>query len=226
MNDKKVWVAILGVLAILAGTAIGFLLIARDTAQRAVSPIEQTNRNLQTQIASLFHPTPTVIPDPITIVHEVRGLARLETIQYTVEKVITAETGPVELKPFFGDKLILVAHGEVIAGVDLQKLSSNDVWIQNGTLSLRIPPAEVFQATLDNDKSYVYDRQTGIFTHGDVNLETTARRAAENEIRKAALADGILAQAQQNAENFLERLLRDLGYSDVVFVEATPVPPD
>ena len=70
---------------------------------------------------------------------------------------------------------------------------------------------------LDNQKSYVYDRDTGIFTHGEVDLETEARRAAELEIEQSALEDGILDLAGQNAESFLGRLFVDLGYSKVVF---------
>jgi len=79
-------------------------------------------------------------------------------------------------------------------------------------------------ATLDNEKSYVYDRETGIFTHGAADLETQARQVAETEIYNAAIEDGILAQAQQNAENYMERLLRSLGYATVLFVTPTPTP--
>ncbi|NIN99893.1 MAG: DUF4230 domain-containing protein, partial [Anaerolineae bacterium] len=57
-------------------------------------------------------------------------------------------------------------------------------------------------------------------TRGDLNLEAAARQAAEAEIRKAALEDGILRQAQINAENFLFGFLRSLGYPDVIFAEA------
>ncbi len=59
-------------------------------------------------------------------------------------------------------------------------------------LNVRLPAAEVLVATLDNDKSYVYDRQTGLFTKGDPSLETQARQVAEQEILKAAIGDGIL----------------------------------
>ena len=53
-----------------------------------------------------------------------------------------------------------------------------------------------------------------------------ARAAAENEIRKAAIDDGILNSAQQNAESYLTRLFSQLGFVDVIFQEATPVPED
>lgn len=188
----------------------------RDTTE----PLKQLRGVIATQMSQLFHPTPTVMPDPVTIVHEVQELARLETMQYTVEKVIIAETGQGPFGFLFGDRLLLVAHGVVIAGVDLRKLDPEDLWIDDaGQVILRLPESEIFITSLDNEKSYVYDRDTGLLTHGDVNLEATARMAAEEEIKRAALEDGILSQAQLNAENYLYRMLRSLGFTDVIFVE-------
>ena len=188
-----------------------------DNIRSALQPLQQTNRDLSTQVAALLHPTPTILPDPVTIVHEVRSLARLETIHYTIEKVIAAEVNQGLFGPLFGDKLLFVAHGMVIAGVDLEKLNPEGLTVKNNILYVQLPQAEIFSATLDNQKSYVYDRETGILTHGEVNLETLARQAAEEEIRKAALADGILDLAQGNAETYLSRLFRALGYPEVIF---------
>ncbi|NQU30267.1 MAG: DUF4230 domain-containing protein [Anaerolineae bacterium] len=187
-------------------------------AQQVLAPIAQANSAMQTQVSELLNPTPTIIPDPVTIIHEVRALARLETIQYSVEKVITAEIGQGTFDFLFGDRLLFVAHGIVIAGIDLEKIAPENMQVENGVLYVTLPPAEVFIATLDNEKSYVYDRETGALTHGDTNLETTARQAAEHEIYKAALEDGILDLAQQNAENYLEKFFNALGFDNVIFL--------
>ena len=187
-------------------------------AQEAMNPITEANSSMQTQVADLLHPTPTIIPDPVTIIHEVRSLARLETIQYSVEKVITAEIGQGTFDFLFGDKLLFVAHGIVIAGIDMEKLGPENLKLEGEALYVTLPAAEVFIATLDNEKSYVYDRNTGALTHGDTNLETTARQAAEQEIYKAAMEDGILDLAQQNAEHFLEKFFEALGYDTVIFL--------
>ena len=164
-----------------------------------------------------MHPTPTVLPDPVTIIHEVRSLARLETIKFSLEKIITAETRQGAFEWLVGDRLIFVAHGEVIAGIDLNKLDPEDLQVRGGVLHVDLPDPEIFVVAIDNQKSYVYDRETGIFTKGEVNLETEARRAAEVEIEHGALEDGILELASQNAESFLDRLLRDLGFPEVIF---------
>jgi hypothetical protein len=193
-------------------------------AQDVLQPVNDMTNNLGTQVASALHPTPTVIPDPITVIYQVRTLARLETIQYSIEKVITAETGQGVFAPLFGDRLLFVAHGEVIAGIDLQKLGPQDMWVEGGVLYVRLPAPEIFVATLNNDKSYVYDRDTGLLTKGDINLETTARQAAEDAIEQAALEDGILEQARLNAEVYMERLLDTLGFEDVIFIQPVPIP--
>jgi hypothetical protein len=211
------------ILIIILAIILVWVLVAsvNKNIRNALQPLQQTNNALSTQVSRFLHPTPTVLPDPVTIVHEVRSLARLETIQYSVEKVIRAEENQGALRLLIGDKLLFVAHGVVIAGVDLDKLQPEDMWVQDSVLHVRLPQAEIFTATLDNAKSYVYDRETGLFTHGDPNLETTARQAAEDEIRKAAIADGILNLAQQNAQAYLERLFRGFGYPEVIFVKST-----
>ena len=71
---------------------------------------------------------------------------------------------------------------------------------------------------LNNEKSYVYDRDTGVLTKPDINLETLVRQRAEEEILKAALEDGILEQAQLNAEAYLLKFFAALGYPNTIFV--------
>jgi len=224
MSKTSTWLLVIGVLLIFALVGWGLVTVVGKAAQTTLNPVQQVVGELSTQVAKVLNPTPTVIPDPLTIVHEVRTLARLETIQYSLEKVITAESGQGPLGFLFGDRLLFIAHGQVIAGVDLAKLSPEDMWVQNRVLYVRLPEPEVFVATLDNENSYVYDRDTGVFTKGSVDLETEARKAAVDEMLDSALEDGILEQARINAENYLWRLLRDLGYPEVIFVESTATP--
>ncbi|MCL4273634.1 MAG: DUF4230 domain-containing protein [Anaerolineales bacterium] len=208
------------ILAVLAAGVYFIVETVRDTAEAASRPFEQAsqaNQALQTQVAQLMNPTPTIIPDPVTYINEIRALARLETIQYSVEKVITAEIGQGTFGFVFGDRLLFVAHGIVIAGIDMEKMQPGDLRLDNGVLYVRLPPTEVFVATLDNQKSYVYDRDTGLLTKGQVDLETLARQSAENEILKAALEDGILVQGKRNAEAYLLKFFTALGYKTVIF---------
>jgi Protein of unknown function (DUF4230) len=217
-NNGLLSILIIGVIAVAAYYIVQTI---RESAQAATAPfqqVNQANQALQTQVSNLLNPTPTIIPDPVTYINEVRALARLETIQYSVEKVITGETGGGTFQSLFGDKILFVGHGTVIAGIDMEKLRPEDMRFENGVLTVRLPPAELFIATLDNEKSYVYDRETGILAKPDVNLETLVRQSAEQEIRKAALEDGILQQAQLNAEAYLFKFFAALGYPNTIFI--------
>jgi hypothetical protein len=208
---------------IVIGVAAYFIVqTVRQTQQAVAGPfnqVSQANQALQTQVSNLLNPTPTIIPDPITYINEVRALARLETIQYSIEKVITGETGGGTFQSLFGDKILFVGHGTVIAGIDMSKLQPEDMHFENGVLTVKLPPAEIFIAALDNEKSYVYNRDTGILTKPDINLETLVRQRAEEEILKAALEDGILEQAQTNAEAYLLKFFAALGYPNAIFLQ-------
>jgi hypothetical protein len=203
-------------LLVVIGVAAYFVVqTVRSTTQSVTAPfqaISEQNQAMQTQVANLLHPTPTIIPDPVTYINDIRALARLETIQYSVEKVITGETGGGTFQSLFGDKILFVGHGTVIAGIDMEKIQPEDMHYENGVLTVKLPPAEVLVATLDNDKSYVYDRQTGVLAKPDPNLETLARQSAEAEILKAALADGILQHAKENGQAYLTRFFAALGF--------------
>jgi hypothetical protein len=223
-SNARAWILVIGILLILSlvGLAVVYVTLQfqqqfQHDTQRVLGPVGDLTSSMSTQVAQALHPTPTVIPNPVTIIHQVRALARLETIQYTVEKVITAETRQGTFGFLFGDRLLFVAHGEVIAGVDLAKLEPEHMRVQDGVLYVKLPEPEIFVVRLDNEKSYVYDRNIGALARGDIDLETAARRVAEEEIGNAALEGDILDIAGQNAENFLYRLFLNMGYLDVIF---------
>jgi hypothetical protein len=221
MTKAQGWVLILGILLIVG---IGAAVIV-SAIRAPADTISNLPRQVSTKIGQILHPTPTIYPDPVTVVNEIRTLARLETVQYTVEKVITAESGQGPLGFLFGDKLLLVAHGVVIAGIDLGKLQASDVRIDaQGSIFIIIPSAEVFTYSLDESKTYVYHRDTGPLAPSKKDLETSARKAAEQQILQAALEDGILQTATTNGKAYLQRFLLSIGLKQVTFIDATPVP--
>jgi uncharacterized protein YneF (UPF0154 family) len=207
-------------LAFVVGGIVLFFAVRQMTQS-----LQGTDEMLQERIQEITNPTPTIIPDPMTVLLEVQDLSNLETAAYSVEKIITAESGQGPFGFLFGDRLILVAHGKVVAGVDLGKMGDGDIVVDaDRRVQVTLPPAEVLHVYLDNDQSYIYDRDTG-FIGMNPALESEARRAAEREILNAAVEDGILDIAQENAEAYIGRFILSLGFADVDFAEVTPVEP-
>jgi hypothetical protein len=190
---------------------------AAEAAQAPFQGIQESNQTLQAQVSELMHPTPTIIPDPITHINEIRSLARLETIQYTVEQVVTAEVNQGTLSFAFGSKILIQIHGTVIAGIDMEKMNPADMQLQGEVLYVKLPPAEILTVTLDENKTEVYTIQDGIFAELDPNLVLDTLSSGKDKITSAALEDGILTQAQRNAETYLQRFFNALGYKTVIF---------
>jgi hypothetical protein len=190
---------------------------AAEAAQAPFAGIQEANQTLQSQVSQLMNPTPTIIPDPVTHINEIRALARIETIQYTVEQVVTAEVNQGTLSFAFGSKILIQMHGVVIAGIDMEKMRPEDMQLQGDVLYVKLPPAEILTVTLNEDKTEVYTIQDGIFAELDPNLVLDTLSSGKDKITSAALEDGILTQAQRNAETFLLRFFMALGYNNVIF---------
>jgi len=153
-----------------------------------------------------------------TVVNKIQQLQRLETVVYTMDKVVTGERENPILPNFLaGDRLLMVVHGEVVAGVDFSGLNSGDVAVEERNVVLRLPSAQVFSTRIDNERTKVYSRQTGLLVPVDPNLETQVRQEAERQMQQAALLDGILKTANTNARSTLTSLLQGLGFERVVF---------
>lgn len=152
-----------------------------------------------------------------TVIREIRSLNRLESAQFTIEKVIDAGTNGGKLQQFlFGDRLLLIAHGSVIAGFDLSKVTDNDISVDGTTLRVILPAPQILVTTLDPSQTRVYDRETGLLTKGDKDLETNARSEAEKIITEAACQGGILTTASNNARTQLTALFKGLNFTTVI----------
>ncbi|HMD77648.1 MAG TPA: DUF4230 domain-containing protein [Terracidiphilus sp.] len=151
-----------------------------------------------------------------SVVEKIHQLSRLETVVYSLDKIVEGGRQSAYLPDFLaGDKLLLVAHGEVIAGVDLGQLKPGDVTVKGDAVQVRLPPPQILTTRIDNGRTRVYSRTTGLLVATDPNLESEVRLTAEQQIAQAALDDGILDKARQNARTSVAALLYGLGFHTV-----------
>ena len=133
-----------------------------------------------------------------------------------MDKIVEGERESAYLPNFLvGEKLLLIAHGDVTAGVDLAELKPGDVWVHGDSVTVRLPQPQILSTRIDNARTRIYSRTTGVLVTADPNLETQVRQAAEDQITKSALADGILDRAGENARSNVSALLAGLGFKKV-----------
>mgnify|MGYP001268967078 CR=1 FL=1 len=191
-----------------------------EGATSAIEPIGD-------RVRSLFVPaTPVILPNPATVVKQINDLSRLETASYEMEKVVTADSEQDGfLGMLLGESMIFIAYGKVYAGVDFARMQAADlVVVDPDTVMVHLPPAEIFTdiPVLDNERSFVADRDTGLLTRADPALETQVRQAAEQAIREAAQSSDILDRANVNAQTYMNNFLAGLGFTEIIFTPDTP----
>jgi hypothetical protein len=154
-----------------------------------------------------------------TVVDKIQSLNRLESVVYSLDTVVEGSVStPMLPDVLAGDKILLVVHGQSIAGIDLSKLKPEDVRIDgpnSRSIHVNLPPSEIFVTTLDNTKTRVYARSTGLLVPADQDLESETRAKAQQQLQAAAMSDGILDVARKNARASIALLLTSLGFDHV-----------
>ncbi|HEY3593066.1 MAG TPA: DUF4230 domain-containing protein [Polyangiaceae bacterium] len=189
-------VALVGCVALLAGL-VGYLVADRTSPEESRTVVRPTN----------------------TILMAVRDLARLETGELHMEKVVDLTE---KQNRFFGlvdtsDAILLIAAGDVTVGIDLTKLGDDDFSVdaQTGAARLTLPEPEILSVRLDEEHTYVYRRSVGMLAHRNEQLEVTARREAVRMIGDAARDAMVMDKARTQAEREVRGLLQRFGVTRV-----------
>jgi hypothetical protein len=188
--------------------AMGWLMLSRSSGQSVLSHMWSaiTGRTL------------TIDVSQPTVVDRIQRLQRLETVVYTMDKIVTgARENPIFPDFLAGDRLLMLVHGEVVGGIDFSNLKPGDVKVDGKQIRLHLPAPQIFSTRIDSAKTRVYSRQTGLLVPSDPNLETQVRQEAELQLREAAMAEGILRNAQQNGMSTITSLLQGLGFERIDF---------
>lgn len=192
---------------ILSGLLVAVLVVAAFAAGVALT---------EGPLSDLFGEGERIDAGP-TVVTGIRSLRELTTVEAVEFTTITAEDDRGVLDFALGDELRLLAVARVRAGIDLGEVTSDDVDVDDelGSVVVTIPAPTIQSVALDSEATEVYDRDTGLLTGGDDQLETRARQQAEALLREQALDSGVLERAEEEAVAAVEELVTALGYDQV-----------
>ena len=154
-----------------------------------------------------------LIRDTTSVVTEVQGLNQLVTVRYVLEKVVILE----DVKWYGENRVLLVAHGVAKAGVDLARVAQGDIKASGTSVVIKLPKPQLLDVYLDDRKTEVVERTTGLLREFDKDLEQDARRQAVDKLRSAAYDAGILKDAKERAQVQLKETFRRMGFVDVRF---------
>ena len=204
-----------------SGTLLAVLLSLILGAVTMAVFLRSANTGFAGRIANAIASRPVVVDTSVpAVVQKIQRLNRLETVVYSIDTVVEGSRSSTVLPDLIaGDRILLVVHGQSVAGIDLSKLKPEDVRItQNNsvrTIHVTLPASEIFLTTIDNQHTRVYARTTGLLVPADQNLESETRARAQQQLQQSALTDGILDAASKNARATVTTLLYGLGFQQV-----------
>ena len=167
--------------------------------------------------------TNSVIPDKMVIVQQMQQLGRLETCSVEIQGVFTGERNQDQLWGACGEKLVFMAYAKVTAGIDLESFANDSILVVNSqSVKIYLPQAEVFDIIIDNDQSYVVNRDTGFLANVDPDMETQVRQQAQKSLLQNAIDAGIIPAAEQNAKAVLGDFLKKFGFTDIEYLTTDP----
>ncbi len=197
------WGCILVLVAVFVVTALVGLLVAGTVASsaNALGGIGSSIANIINIWSNPFNPPRQVIVLPQ--VERLHKLADLTTVKFNYSGLVTLRQDmPPILAGLYGNELVLVAVVSVRAGIDMSRLTPEDVIYDEATnaLTLHMPPPVLQECFLDDSKTYVAQQNSGILVGAAPSLDDQARRYAIQQFRDQALEEKILQEAQKQAE--------------------------
>jgi len=117
------------------------------------------------------------------------------------------------------DRVLLMAVGEVQAGVDLSRIEPEDVEIEGTRVRVAVPHAAVTSVELLPGETRIYDSERSWILSEYEGLETEALEQARVQLREEAQSsEGMMALADRVARLQLADLLYTLGFTEVEIV--------
>ena len=162
--------------------------------------------------------TPTPVPSPTPIViGSFQELGELITVEYTLQTVVEAQRERVF--PLSPERIILVAVGNVEAGVDLTQIQDDDIVIDGTSVSITLPPAHVTSVELLPSESEIFDSNRGWLLSDYDGLELEAMNKARNQLELWAVNRvNLLDQAEIEAVDQMKVFLQKLGFQEIEVV--------
>ncbi|MBW7889657.1 MAG: DUF4230 domain-containing protein [Chitinophagaceae bacterium] len=176
-------------------------------------------------IKNIFRSRPVVIDNTPILIKEIRELAQLCTITSAGE--VVADSSVIRLKspvealipdlsgfgqlPVSGKNLVIIGRGKVIAGVDLQKLNTQSVYVKDDSISLTLPKAEILDIIM-NPSGFEIFSETGDWSSEAV---TAVKMKARDKMVVRSLQQGILSKANLRSIMLMENFLYSLGFRQI-----------
>lgn len=162
--------------------------------------------------------------DSSTVFSKISHIQELSTVKYNYTGVI----GYKDAMKIFNmnipltEKFFLVKYnGYLKAGVDFDRIV---VDVSEDRVHVSVPRARIFDIVIDENSITVYNESDNAFNPIKISDYNQALAKEKDTMRKDAIKQGILRDANQHAELAIKSLLKEMGFEDVDITVEVVIP--
>ncbi len=158
-------------------------------------------------------------PSPV-LVGQIKKQYKMETAEVPGSTIVEGKTGSI--LPFSEEKIVYQVVVTMTAGIDMSTLSDSDISVSGETVTVKLPAPQVLRT---ERVGKVISQNSEILAgfSKNKNLQDQVEDEGQKKVVKTILEQGELMQkARLNAEDNLRQLFLQLGYKNVVFIQAEP----
>ena len=154
-------------------------------------------------------------PTKLQQVMALQNMSELATAEYVVTKIIKANDNNTWFKP--GDrKILMTCKASLVAGIDLSKLTEQQIKINGDQISVTLPKAHLLYINIKpEDIKTVYQQVSFFRDQFSSEEKNKLATQAQQQITAAVDSIGILTSAETNATIFINNFLQKLGYKNI-----------
>jgi hypothetical protein len=153
------------------------------------------------------------------LLQSVRDLSQYHAAEGDFQVIVDLEHDVAWVPDFLaGSHTLFVARGSVSSYIDFENLSDKALTVdtEKKTVQVRLPAPKLAKPNIDQEHSYVYSQDRGVWDSVKGLFEAEDQRElyvlAEKKIGEAANETGLAKRAERNTRQMLTGLFTSLGY--------------
>ena len=163
--------------------------------------------------------------DSTTMLSKIVHLQELALVKYNYSGVIGYKDFMKIFNmnvPLTGKYFLFKYNGYIKAGVDFSRIK---VDINGKSIHVSIPESTVLDTVIDENSVQVYDESENAFNPIKISDYNKALMKEKSTMQHDAIKQGILKQADEQAEIAIKALLKEIGFESIQITQEISIPP-
>jgi len=152
------------------------------------------------------------------IEQQVKKIAEVSTIKYNYTDVVSYENSKqfsgLDI-PFTNKRFIVKYNGYIKAGVDFEDIK---IKVEGNNVEVIMRKAKILDNVIIEEDVAFFDEKNGLFNKLNYDELYDVLVVEKEKTQKEVISEGILEEAEENAEDLIKILLEDLGVENVKII--------